>query len=109
MRAATFGTAAVTLLGLFYFLVASLLSQSGAYPLQHVFNLFPEPIGTIVGIALWTCYLTCALCAVPFLLLYTLQYRRKLHQAQQEQILDILGTLHRQIAELRKQEPPTEK
>ena len=44
MRAATFGTAAVVLLGLFYFLVASFLGPSGVYPLQHLFNLFPEPV-----------------------------------------------------------------
>ena len=102
MRAATFGTSAVVLLGLFYFLVASILSPAGVDPLQRLFHLFPEPVGTIVGIALWTCYLTCAICVVPFLLLYFLHYRRKLQQTQQEQILDILGALQRQIAELRK-------
>jgi hypothetical protein len=109
MRAATFGTATVVLLGLFYFLAASLLSPSGVDPLQHLFRLFPEPVGTIVGIALWTCFLTCALCVVPFLLLHSLQYRRKLEQAQREQILDILLALQSQIAELCKQEPPTAK
>ena len=43
MRAATFGTAAVVLLGSFYFLVASSLGPPGVDPLQHLFNLFPEP------------------------------------------------------------------
>ncbi len=109
MRAATFGTATVVLLGAFYFLVAASLSPPGVFPLQHVFHLFPEPVGVIVGIAIWTCYLTCALCVVPFLLLYSLQYRRKLQQAQQEQVLDILGALQRQIDELREQGRPTAK
>jgi hypothetical protein len=109
MRAAAFGTATVVLLGLFYFLAASFLSPSGVDPLQHLFRLFPEPAGTIVGIALWTCFLTCALCVVPFLLLHSLQYRRKLEQTQQEQILDILGALQSQIAELRNQERPAAK
>jgi hypothetical protein len=109
MRLATFFTSAIVLLGLFYFLVSSFLSPSGVDPLQRLFRLFPEPVGTIVGIALWTCYLTCALCVVPFLLLHSLQYRRKLEQTKQEQILDILGELQRQIADLRKQGPPTAK
>ncbi len=109
MRAAMFGTAAVVLLGLFYFLLASFLAPQGVYALEHLFHFFPEPVGTAVGIALWTCYLTCTICVAPFLLLYFLQYRRKLEQTQQEQVLDILEALQRQITELQKQEPPTAK
>jgi hypothetical protein len=108
MRAATFGAAAVVLIGLFYFLIAAFLSPLGVYPLQHLFKLFPDPLGAIVGVVLSACYLTCAICVIPFLLLYFLQYRRKFDQTQQEQVLGILGELQRQIAELQKQEPPTE-
>jgi hypothetical protein len=105
MGAVTFGMAAVALLGIWYLL----LSPSAVDPLQRLFNLLPDPVGTIIGIALWVCYMTCAICVIPFLLLYFLQYKRKLQQAQQEQILAILAGLQRQIAELRKQEPPVEK
>lgn len=106
MRAATFCTAAGVLCGLFYFLIASFLSPPGVFPPGHLFKLFPDPLGTIVGIALWTCFLTCAICVIPFLLLYVLQYRRKLLQTEREEVLGGLEELQRQIAELRKQDPP---
>ena len=106
MRAATFCTAAGVLGGLTYFLIASFLSPSGVFPLAILFKLFPDPLGTVVGIALWTCFLTCAICVLPFLLLYFLQYRRKLLQTEREQLLGGLEELQRQIAELRKQDPP---
>ncbi len=106
MRAAAFCAAAVVLFGLFYFLIAAFLSPPGTYPLAHLFKLFPDPLGAIVGIVLWTCFLTCAICVIPFLLLYFLQYRRKLLQTEREQVLGGLEELQRQIAELRKQDPP---
>jgi len=106
MRAATFCTAAVVLFGLFYFLIAAFLAPPGVFPLAHLFKLFPDPLGTFVGIVLWTCFLTCAICVIPFLLLYFLQYRRRLLQTEREQLLGGLEDLRRQIAELRKQDPP---
>jgi len=107
MRAVTLGMAAVVLLGLWYFYIASLLFPR-VFPLQRVFDLFPDPLGLIIGIVLLACYLTCAICVVPFLLLYFLLYRRKLQQTQQEQILATLLELQRQIAELRERMPPKE-
>jgi hypothetical protein len=47
----------------------------------------------------------CAVCVTPFLLLYFLQYRRKLQQTQREQILAILEDLQREIAALRERTP----
>ncbi|MGA2257238.1 MAG: hypothetical protein ABSG53_21495 [Thermoguttaceae bacterium] len=108
MRAVTLGMAAVVLLGLWYFIIASLLWPR-VYPFQHLFSLFPGTVGTIIGIVLWACYLTCAICVIPFLLLHFLQYRRKLQQTQQEQILATLLDLQRQIAELRERIPPNGK
>lgn len=93
MRAVTLGMMAIVLLGFCYFAIASLFCPVGVFPLQHLFSLFPDPIGPIIGILLWTCYLTCAICLIPFLLLYFLHYRRKLAQTQHEQILATLVDL----------------
>ncbi len=109
MRVVTFGMTAVALFGFWYFLMAALLGPPGAHPIERVFKLFPDPVGMIVGIALWACYLACAICSIPFLLTYFLQYRRKLEQTKQDQILDILGELQRQISELQRRDPPATK
>jgi hypothetical protein len=105
MRMAAIGMAAVVLLGFWYLLLAS-AGPAGVDPLKHLFNLLPDPLGTIIGIALWACYLTCAICVIPFLLLYFLQYRRAVEHIRQEQILAILSGLEREIADLRKRLPP---
>lgn len=66
-------------------------------------------MGIAVGIIIVAVYLTCAICLIPFLLLYFVQYRRKLQQIQQEQILAILRELQRQVAELQERGPPNAK
>jgi hypothetical protein len=104
MRVVAFGMAAVVLLGFWCLLLAS-AGPTGVDPLKRLFNLLPDPLGTIIGIALWACYLTCAICVIPFLLLYFLQYRRAVEHIRQEQILAILSGLEREIADLRKQMP----
>ena len=55
------------------------------------------------GSQLWACYLTCAVCVIPFLLVYFLQYRRAVEHIRQEQVLAILSGFEREIADLRKQ------
>ncbi len=109
MRMVTFGMTAVTLFGLWYFLIAAFLGTPGPHPLERVFKLLPDPAGSIVGIALCVSYLVCAICTIPFLLAYFLQYRRKLEQTKQDQILEILVDMQRQINELQKREPPATK
>lgn len=90
MRVVTLGMAVIVLLGYgFYIMCGKIEFESG-----KVF---------------FACYMTCAICLVPFLLLYFLQYRRKVQQTQQEQILAILGELQRQIAEVRERMPPNGK
>ena len=91
MRAVTFGMAMVVLLGFWYFVIASLLGpgSSRSAPFQSI----PRPDRAVIGIVLWACYLTCAICVIPFLLLYFLHYRRKLQKTQQEQILATLVDL----------------
>lgn len=111
MRTVTLGMAAVVLLGFWFFIIEQLISPVGAskspFPhLQYIFDLLPDMVGAIIGIVLFACYLTCAICVVPFLLLYSLQYKRKVQQVQQERILAILGELQRQIAELRERVLP---
>ena len=100
---------AVALFGFWYFLIAAFLGPPATNPIERVFKLFPDPAGVIVGIALWACYLACAICSIPFLLAYFLQYKRKLEHAKQEQILEILGELQRQIIDLQRREPPATK
>lgn len=112
MRAVTLGMAVTVLLGYGFFIVERLISpgSNSLLPhLQHVLDLLPEMVGAILLAVLWACYLTCAVCVAPFLLLYFLQYRRKVQQTHQEQILAILGELQRQIAEIRERMPPGEK
>jgi hypothetical protein len=109
MRAVTLGMAVIVLLGYGFFIIERLISpaSNSALPhLQHVLDLLPDMVGAIIFAVLFACYLTCAICVVPFLLLYFLQYRRKVQQTQQEQILAILGELQRQITELRERTPP---
>ena len=109
MRSVTLGMAVVILLGYGFFIIERLISPASksAFPhFQHVFGLLPDMVGTIIGIVLFACYLTCAICVIPFLLLYFLKYRRKVQQTQQELVLAILGELQRQIAELRERTPP---
>ena len=112
MRAVTLGMAVIVLFGYGVFIIERLTfpaSNSALPHLQHVLDLLPDIVGAIIFAVLFACYLTCAICVVPFLLLYFLQYRRKVQQTQQEQILAILGELQRQIAELRERTPPNGK
>jgi hypothetical protein len=107
MRTVTLGMAVVVLLGIPIFIVVRSTCASG-WPVQHLLDRFPTA-GAIVFSVLVACYLACVVCVIPFLLLYFLQYRRRLQQSQQEQTLAILAELQRQIAELRERMPPSAK
>jgi Flp pilus assembly protein TadB len=110
MRVVTICMAIVVLLGpcvlMLEHFVNPVPGERSAFPhITRVLSLLPDTVATVIGISLGVCYLTCVVCVIPFLLLYFLQYRRKLQQTQREQILVILEDLQREVAALRERTP----
>lgn len=85
-------TAAVGILGL---LLASAYGPN-TYPVKTLFELLPEPVVLALAVIL----LGSGLCLVPFLLLHKFEHRRRLQNAEREEMLTILADLQRQLSDL---------
>ena len=102
MRIALVIVWSVTLLCLSLLFLGALLDPHGA-TYQAISNAAPD----WAMVALWVVILTSFVCAVPFLMLYVLRYRRALDRAQQDARDAALAELQRKLAELTSRLPPS--
>ena len=102
MRIALVIVWSVTLLCLSLLFLGPLLD-----PHLAIYQAFLKAAPDWAMVALWVVIFTSFICAVPFLMLYVLRYRRALDRAQQEARDAALAELQRKLDELTSRLPPS--
>lgn len=87
----------LTLAGILAFLMAAAI-WPGTYPLRLLLDGFSEPVAAIVA----TIIFAVPVCLVILMFTYFVNHRRRLRQAEHEQVIAMLTELDRQISDLRR-------